>query len=50
MMSHFELITQKFLQKFVFQVTNPTLKNIKFHFELLTRIFTLWSYYLDVKK
>ena len=37
MTSHFELLTRTFLQEFFFRLTNSTLQNIKFHFELLTR-------------
>ena len=37
MRSHFELLTCKFLWRFLFQVTNSKLKNKKFHRKLLTR-------------
>ena len=49
MMSHFELLTPKFLQKFLFRLTNSTSYNNKFHFELLTlRLnFNLSTFELD---
>ena len=37
MASHFELLTQKFLYKFLFRVTNSTSQNIILNFVLLAR-------------
>ena len=40
MISHFELLTQKFLEKWFFRVTNSTSSNTKLNFELLTQRLT----------
>ena len=39
MTSHFELLTQTFLQKFFFRVTKSTPSNIELNFELVTQRF-----------
>ena len=40
----FELLTGKFLQKYFFRVTNPKLKNERFHFELQTWSWKIKNY------
>ena len=42
MTSHFESLTQKFLHRFFFWVTNSTSWKIKLNFELLTRRFNFY--------
>ena len=42
MTSHFESLTQKFLHRFFFRVTNSTSWKIKLNFELLTRRFNFY--------
>ena len=41
-------MTRKYLEKFIFQVTNSTSKNIKLNLELLTQSFDLYFSTLEL--